>query len=180
MGRPPKNTKPLTADEITAAALKQLDLHGEKAVTFRQLAQYFNVTPMAIAHHVGTRDQLFNRIAAQIYQDTSPEINDQNSLNALKNSLERYCQKVISHPQLTHYIFANPTLIANSLDILTHQITQYLAQMIDDEIQIKILLGVIIDYTHGFAISTAAYQHQDGQTIKDYQQGLNWILSKIV
>lgn len=179
MGRPPKGAKPLILNDIITVALQQLDAQGEKAVTFRALAKYFNVTAMAITHHVGTREQLFAQMAAQVYQDIGGESFKKNPQDALKKSLEIYCQKVIRHPQLTQYIFTNPTLIADQLDVLTIQITQYLAQTVIDKTQVKTLLGVIVDYTHGFAISASAYSQQNGQKIEDYRHGLNWILSQL-
>ena len=52
-GRPA--TPRLTRDAILTEALALLD-QSETALTIRALAQRLNVTPMAIQHHIGTRD----------------------------------------------------------------------------------------------------------------------------
>ena len=51
--------------------------------------------------------------------------------------------------------------------------------------ELEMIVGVIVDYTHGFAISTAAFssineEQKDGmkgQTIDDYLHGLRWLLN---
>ena len=169
------------------AALALLDEGGDRAVTFRALAAKLDVTPMAITHHVGTRKQLFASLVARVYRDVGTEPLVAEPKARIRIMLERYCQCVIAHPNLVQCVFADPSLFSGQLVALTNAIAENLAMSGLESPQRETLGDVIIDYTHGFAFSAAAYSDSDKpngnaikkQTIDDYLRGLGWLLDNI-
>lgn len=167
-GRPATatQTKPaLTKSAILETALTMID--AGQPLTFRSLAAALGVTPMAIAHHAGTRDQLLADLIALCFAPLMPPTGD-TPQNRLRDLLSRYCQTVLLHPALITLTFANPALMAGPLLALT---THLRADLPSDTV-----LNLTIDYTHGFALSAAAAPPGAGPALSDYLNGLDWIL----
>ena len=121
IGRPSKNTSHLSKDTILTASLKLLDEGGDHAVTFRALAKELDVTPMAIAHHVGTRKELIASLVVQVYADMGKEPDLAEPKDRIRTMLEQYCECVIAHPNLVQCVFADPSLFSGQLVVLTRK-----------------------------------------------------------
>lgn len=163
-GRPtaPAVTKPA----ILETALAMIDAGAP--LTFRSLAIAHGVTPMAIAHHAGSRDQLLADLIALCFGPVMPPTGH-TPMARLRDVLTRYCQTVLLHPGLVNLTFANPALMAGPLaDLTTH---------LRAELPSDVVLNLTIDYTHGFALSAAAAPPGAGPTLSDYLAGLDWLLS---
>ena len=181
MGRPSKKSRTLSKEEILKRALQLLDERGRKALSFRTLAREYGVTPMAIAHHVGTKEEMLSSIISQVYKDVGEVSEERSPLKQLRCSLARYCCCVLRHPQLAKCILENPSLLSVQLLELTDLIKHNLSLLVTND-EVDIILNLIIDYTHGFAISVAEAASGDGvigPTMKDYLRSLDWILAKI-
>lgn len=181
IGRPSKKDSTLSKDRILALALEILDEGGEKALSFRSLAKRLHVTPMAVAHHVGSRHQMLTSLVAQVYEGlaVAPEIATPKA--CLKVILTRYCQRVVKHPNVAQLIFADRSLFVGQVVELTNAIRKNVAALVKCTEEADTLVGLIIDYTHGFAISAAANHDESIQspTIDDFHRGLDWILVHI-
>ena len=89
---------------------------------------------------------------------------------------------------LVQCVFADPSLFSGQLVVLTRKIGENLAMGGVSPSELEIMVNVIVDYTHGFAISAAAFSNTDkeqengmkGQTIDDYLRGLDWLLNDIL
>ena len=166
-------------------ALNLLDEGGNSAVTFRALAKEFDVTPMAIAHHVGTRKELMASLVAKVYADVGKEPDVSEIKERICTMLKQYCERAIAHPNLVQCVFADPSLFSGQLVVLTRKIEENLVMGGVKPSELEMIVGVIVDYTHGFAISAAAFSGTDeengmkGQTIDDYLRGLDWLLNDI-
>ena len=64
--RAPRNT--LSLASVVAAAVALADDHGLDAVTIRALAGRMGVTPMAIYHHVPSKEHLLDGLAEALYE----------------------------------------------------------------------------------------------------------------
>jgi len=181
-GRPTGSDSTLSKDRILAAALELLDEGGEQALSFRLLAKRLGVTPMAVAHHVGSRHQMQTALIAHVYEGVAAPQEGVTSPEArLRALLERYCRRVMAHPHVAMLIFADRSLFAGHVVALTEAVRTDIAAMISDQREADMLVNLIIDYTHGFAISAAA-NHDDGTqspTRDDYLRGLDWILTRM-
>ncbi len=180
IGRPPKGEASLTKDRVLAAALDILDTGGPKALSFRALAKRLDVTPMAIAHHVGTRHDLLTDLIARVYESVGDAPEDGTAEDRLRFLLIRYCRRVVEHPHVAQLIFADRSLFAGQVVKLTEAIRDNVAALAHGAGEADILVDLIIDYTHGFAISAAAGSGDDAPTIDDFRRGLDWILARIL
>ncbi|MCR9137313.1 MAG: TetR/AcrR family transcriptional regulator [Alphaproteobacteria bacterium] len=181
-GRPPKSDSTLSKDRILATALAVLDEGGQEALSFRILAKRLGVTPMAIAHHVGSRHQMLTGLIAQVYDGIAvPPEGDVAPEACVRLMLERYCGRVVAHPQIAQLIFADQSLFAGHVVALTDVVRTNIAALVSDPQEVDLLVDLIVDYTHGFAISAAANHTVNAQTpnADDYLRGLDWILVRL-
>lgn len=181
-GRPPKSDSTLSNDRILATALAVLDEGGQEALSFRTLAKRLGVTPMAIAHHVGSRRQMLTGLVAQVYEGIAAVPKGVVAPEAcVRLLLERYCRRVVAHPQIALLIFADQSLFTGHVVALTDAVRTNIAALVSDPPEADLLVDLIVDYTHGFAISAAANHNENTQspTIDDYLRGLDWILARL-
>lgn len=182
VGRPARSDSTLSKDRILAMALHILDEGGEQALSFRVLAKRLGVTPMAVAHHVGSRHQMLTALIAHVYEGVADPPMAVTAPDAcLRALLERYCRRVVAHPHVARLIFADQSLFAGHVVALTETVRTHLMAMVSNRREADMLVDLIIDYTHGFAISAAA-NHADATqspTIDDYLRGLDWILARL-
>ncbi len=183
MGRPAKSQKLLGKERIFEEAMLLLDEGSEPAVTYRELAKRLDVTAMAVKHHVGSRKELFQQLIVRAFEGTTDVPEELSGAAALTHRLESYCERVIAHPALMQSILANPALMPHQLHLLTAQIRSYVRSLLSNESEVEIVVGLIADYTHGFATSVATYRDGSsdvkGLRIEDYRRGLEWILARL-
>jgi len=182
LGRPSKDNLILSKDVILKEALHILDTYGEKKLSFRKLALKFDVTAMALKHHVGTRHDLLMGLVEIVYTDLdiSPEMI--NSKETIRQLLGAYCKKVLEHPNLTTLLLTDHSLINDQLIKLTTLIKNQVILLTHTNEEGALLTDVIIDYTHGFAIAAASQNKKTTMgslAIGDFHKGLDWILGRI-
>lgn len=178
IGRPSRGTKALSKTEVLNVALELLDENGEQKVSFRLIAQRLGVTAMAVAHHVGSRSSMFKQLASEIFADMGEPPAGETPSERLHFLLGRYCDAVLAHPNLVRYIFSDPTLFPEQLAKLTELIRSNIAALTVNE-QPDMLLNIIVDYTHGFALSVTAGEYDAESQRCSYRQGLDWIIRRI-
>lgn len=182
LGRPTRGSSLLSKDDILKHALYVLDTEGEKALSFRKLAKKFNVTAMALTHHVGTRGDILKSLVDIVYIDIEKIPITHNPKEAVRHLLGNYCKSVTKHPNLILLLLKEHSLINEQLIELTKLIRENTSLLVDDNEEGIILADLIIDYAHGFAIA-AASQNEDAShsklTLDDFYKGLDWILRRV-
>ncbi|UWQ37762.1 TetR family transcriptional regulator [Leisingera aquaemixtae] len=178
MGRPPKGSRTLSKDDVLRQALQLLDTGGSKALTFKALAEALGVTPMAVAHHAGTRDEMIASLVATAFEGSDTPSMAATPKLRLRDLMTRYCAQVTRHPELAKCILENPSLIGPSLTGLTQLIEAEIAAAGVTGAEARTLLCLIVDYTHGFAFAAAA---APGEALKidDFTPALDWVLDRI-
>ncbi|UWQ25233.1 TetR family transcriptional regulator [Leisingera aquaemixtae] len=178
MGRPPKGSRTLSKDDVLRQALQLLDTAGSKALTFKALAEALGVTPMAVAHHAGTRDEMIASLVATAFEGSDTPSMAATPKLRLRDLMTRYCAQVTRHPELAKCILENPSLIGPSLTGLTQLIEAEIAAAGVTGAEARPLLCLIVDYTHGFAFAAAA---APGEALKidDFTPALDWVLDRI-
>ncbi|WP_286852455.1 MULTISPECIES: TetR/AcrR family transcriptional regulator [Leisingera] len=178
MGRPPKGSRTLSKDDVLRQALQLLDTGGSKALTFKALAEALGVTPMAVAHHAGTRDEMIASLVATAFEGSDTPSMAATPKLRLRDLMTRYCAQVTRHPELAKCILENPSLIGPSLTGLTQLIEAEIAAAGVTGADARTLLCLIVDYTHGFAFAAAA---APGAALKidDFTPALDWVLDRI-
>jgi AcrR family transcriptional regulator len=185
MARPKKTESNLSKQTIIRLALSLLEENGSKAISFRSLADQLGVTAMAVKHHVGSKEELLRELVSMAFQDIATEAATTTPNETLLIIMERYCQKVVQHSKLLNEILINPALMDDQLSQLNTLIMEQLQKAGIEETKRHTVLGVIIDYTHGFAFSLAANTHTTSQhtnplSIDDYVEGLELLLNSLV
>lgn len=178
MGRPPKGSRTLSKDDVLRQALQLLDTGGSKALTFKALAEALGVTPMAVAHHAGTRDEMIASLVATAFEGSDTPSMAATPKLRLRDLMTRYCAQVTRHPELAKCILENPSLIGPSLTGLTQLIEAEIAAAGVTGAEARTLLCLIVDYTHGFAFAAAAAPGEALQ-IDDFTPALDWVLDRI-
>ncbi|NBE09101.1 TetR/AcrR family transcriptional regulator [Paragemmobacter ruber] len=142
-GRP--TTPRLTQDAILTEALALLD-QSETALTIRALAARMNVTPMAIQHHIGTRDALIHSLADRTYRGVTG--------TTIRELLTAYTATIRRHPTLTLALFRIPGPLPIGAQRITDTLDALLRQTLP-EAKAKLWRDILIDWAHGMALAQA-------------------------
>lgn len=177
-GRPARGAREISKAEVLNVALELLNNSEGQSVSFRLIAQQLGVTAMAVAHHVGSRREMLSQIATGVFSDMAEAAKGKTPAERLRFLLGRYCEVVLAHPGLLRCILADPELFPEQLARLTELIRSNIAALTTYE-QPDMLLNVIVDYTHGFALSVTAGVNDAQAQLSSYRQGLDWIISRI-
>lgn len=158
-GRPGKGDAGLSRHDVLTRALELVDVDGERGLTMRGLANALSVTPMALYHHVGNRDELIAALIDHVFGQIQPAVGaglaPEERIISLLNA---YCQCASDHRELILAVFRDPNAFAGPLGDLTEDLRSNL-QMLGLPIDsVDRWLGLLVDYTHGYAISQVAAQ----------------------
>lgn len=150
--KPGRPSQPrLTQGAILTEALSLL-AEGDHALTLRALATRLNVTPMAVQHHIGTRDALIRALADHVYAAvTSP--NEGPPHTRLHALLTAYAATTRAHPHLTLALFRIP----GPLPPQAQHITEALETLLDETglaaPNARLWRDILIDWAHGMALA---------------------------
>lgn len=150
--KPGRPSQPrLSQSTILTEALSLLD-EGDAALTLRALAARLQVTPMAIQHHIGTRDALIRALADHAYADiTAPD--DGPPQTRLRALISAYAAKVRAHPHLTLALFRIQGALPTEAQRMTDRLESLLAQSGLDAPEARLWRDILIDWAHGAALS---------------------------
>lgn len=176
-GRPTKTKATLSKGVILATALPLVQKDGTDNLSFRQLSDILNVTPMAIKYHVGTKQQLLAGLVELAFRDTLIRVAGDAPSDRIRYILTRYCRRACQHANLLRCILADPTLMSDEIHRITAAIRSN-TQMLNDGDPEDVMLNLLVDYTHGFVFSVAAAPAGHGPTERIFLRSLDWILSR--
>lgn len=111
---------PLTPHRITTTALDLVDRAGVEAFSMRALGRELGVDPMAVYHHVASKQRLFDGIAATVWGEVElPDAGDhwEARLRALASEVRRV---LIRHAGALPIIATRSSLETGSLHVLEH------------------------------------------------------------
>lgn len=134
----------LTRDAILTEALALLD-QGETALTLRALAARLDVTPMAIQHHIGTRDALVHALADRVLAET-----DGSTLHALMSA---YTATIRAHPNLTLALFRVAAPLPKEAQRITDRLHALLRAQGLPDATATLWRDILIDWAHGMALA---------------------------
>jgi len=175
-GRPQKAEQKLSKQVILQTALPLIRKDGADAVSFRGLAKQLDVTPMAVAYHVGDKRKLLADLAELAFKNTLKRVAGTTPEDRARNILRAYCARVIENAPLLRAILNDTSLIGSELKQITaalHACTRELDSNDDGQT----LLFLLIDYTHGFALSAASGENNP-LTVDNCMPGIDWILTR--
>ncbi|APC11085.1 MULTISPECIES: TetR/AcrR family transcriptional regulator [Providencia] len=153
-GRPPANQQTISLELIVTKAIEMLDDNKVDNLSMRMLAKKINVNPMALYHYFSDKDALIQAIANRLYQDIQlPDLPD--LYQQIESLLLHYRQKVTLYPQITLAIFSSPNAFPEQAKRITEILTQQLMKLGLSQIEATKWGHILIDYTHGEALSVS-------------------------
>ncbi len=182
VGRPTNDKLVLSKEDIVKKALEILDEKGENGLSYRKLAKEFGVTAMALKHHVGSRQNLLESIVELVYKNVNAHTVSSDSKQTIKVLLGNYCKCVFRHPNISKMVLADHSLLNQELFELTNAIRKHATLLVKDKEEGILFADVIVDYTHGFALSAASENEKTDLgtlTINDFYKGLDWLLARV-
>lgn len=150
--KPGRPSQPrLTRDAILTEALHLLD-QSETALTIRALAQRLQVTPMAVQHHIGTRDALIHALADHVLTpvETPTEGPPKTRLRAL---LTAYTAAITAHPNLTLALFRIPGPLPREAQRITDALGTLLLSQGLSAAKARLWRDILIDWAHGMTLA---------------------------
>lgn len=164
-GRPTKKHSPLSRADVLSRALELLDTVGERRLTMRALAKGMSVTPMALYHHVGNRDELVVALVEHVFGRLNTRIpSDLDAPAKIETLLSEYYTLGAEHPELLLIVFRDQAAFARPLREITEALRSNLRKMGLNASDAERWLGILIDYTHGYALSQVS--RTEGATTK--------------
>ena len=152
--KPGRPSQPrLTRDALLAEALSLLDT-GEHALTIRALALRLTVTPMAVQHHIGSRDALIRDLADHVYAAVTATEPD-----ALGSLLQSYAAAVRAHPHLTLALFRASGPLPREAQRITDTLETLLLAQTARPPMARIWRDILIDWAHGMALAQSPQDH---------------------
>ncbi|QTD57334.1 TetR/AcrR family transcriptional regulator [Parasphingorhabdus cellanae] len=180
VGRPKKGQESVTRSDIVTAGLDILKTGGERSLTMRGLAKSLSVTPMALYHHTGNREELIQVLADAVYDNVLDNLpKDDSPFERIQALLMAYCERVAIFPELTLCIFREPSAFAGQVKRITESLHGELVATKLPAKSINIWLDVLVDYTHGHALAQSVQTSSDtagSMTTGDYQAGVRLLL----
>lgn len=150
--KPGRPSQPrLTQTAILTEALTLLN-EGDHALTLRALATRLNVTPMAIQHHIGSRDALIRALADHVHAPVAaPAAGPPH--HRLRALVTAYAATTRAHPHLTLALFR----IAGPLPPQAQRITEALETLLGEAglaaPAARLWRDILIDWAHGMALA---------------------------
>ena len=124
-------------------------------MSMRALAKELSVTPMALYHHVGNRDELIAALIEQVFGQITSEVDSNHSPSKkIEVLLNAYCKRAVAHPELILLVFRDLRAFTGPLEDLTKCLQSYLQMTGLTGSEVEHWLGLLVDYTHGYALSS--------------------------
>ncbi|MBF9032750.1 TetR family transcriptional regulator [Rhodobacterales bacterium HKCCE2091] len=152
----------ISRDDILDAGLAILRDEGHRGLTMRALSRALGVTPMALYHHVGARDELVGLLAKRVFEGiaTPPGGDPAATIAAL---VTRYAERATAHSELVLTVFRTPSAMDGPLQEITEALRGALADTGLDRQGAEDWLALFVDYAHGFTLSGAADPGTEGE-----------------
>lgn len=106
--RNPRPREPLSRERIVEQAIALVESEGEEALTMRRLGSALGVQAMSLYHHVGSRDELTEAIAARLFEPA----HDLDLGTDWRDAADRFAhtlrQMAIGHPRAFRLVGLRP------------------------------------------------------------------------
>lgn len=166
-GRPP-----LTRQRIIETALALIDEVGLDGLSMRQLGRRLEVDPMAIYHHLPSKDELLQAVVRHVFAKLPVRSAGGSWQQRVKQWARDYRGVAGSHPNLVLRIVAEPLAVAVAAVQANESLYAALeAGGLPADI---VMLGadLIVDYVNGVAVATATGAVQDPAALAAFEAEL--------
>lgn len=177
---------PLSPERIDAAALALVDQGGMAALSMRKLGAALGVDPMAIYHHVPSKQELFHRLVRHVFAGM-PEPDRTGAWDdRVRAWAHAYRMVVAAHPALVLTIITDQEAVAVATAASAEELRDALASAGLDDAAVDLCADVVVDHANGAVLACAT--RPDGTEPSDemasffaraYAEGLEVVLAGI-
>jgi AcrR family transcriptional regulator len=161
--RAPRNT--LNRELVLGEAMALVDAEGLAALTIRLLATRLGVKPMALYHHVASKDALLDGLIEQVFTEMALPTPDGNWRDELARRSRSVRAVLIAHPWAIHLLDSR-TSTARPATLLHHEAVLSTLHSAGCSTNVAIrAYGLLDSYVYGFVlqeVSMPAVGHPDG------------------
>lgn len=108
----------LTVDEIVDVALGMVRAEGLGALTMRRLADELRVTPMAVYHHLPSKQDLLRRVVERIGVDVRLPHDGRPWTDQMRHYAMRWREELHRHPGVARHLLTQDAPPATALRVL--------------------------------------------------------------
>jgi AcrR family transcriptional regulator len=134
---------------------------------------------MSLYHHVTDRAGLLRALSDRLYGDVLQGVDEAGGpVEGIRMLLTRYYDAVVTHPQLTLAIFAEPAAFAGASRDITDRLTGLLAVLTPAHLLWR---DILVDHAHGSGLALIAARGDDVRraALRDaYLQALDCLLGQ--
>ncbi|HEX7133092.1 MAG TPA: TetR/AcrR family transcriptional regulator [Iamia sp.] len=177
---------PLTPERIDAAALALVDEGGMAALSMRKLGAALGVDPMAIYHHVPSKQELFHRLVRHVFAampapDPTGAWDDR-----VRAWAHAYRMVVAAHPALVLTVVTDQAAVAVAAAAATEELHAALASAGLDDAEVDLCADVVVDHANGAVLAcapapdgTPPSPELESYLARAYAEGLEVVLAGI-
>jgi AcrR family transcriptional regulator len=147
---------PLTREAIVAAALRVIDEAGLDALSMRRLGRELGVDPMAVYHHIPTKDDVLRAVVRQVFGELRTEPDGTSWREQVMDWARSYRAMALAHPNLVLRILAD----LESVAIAATEANESLYGALDaaglEPMDAVRGADTIVDFVHGVVLAEAA------------------------
>lgn len=160
----PKRQPGLDVATVVKASLAIADAEGVERLTMRRLATELGVTPMAIYHHVESKEQLLDIVADESLRDLPPVDVDRPWRDELAGLFLAFHQLFLSHPALASVMAQRPLEGPNAVAVAESVLTMFARAGFSDDHAVSALIS-LFNYTIGASLyRLSRRQHDAGRS----------------
>ncbi len=148
--------QPLTAEGITAAAVKLADAEGLEAVSIRRIAAVLDARPMSLYNHFDSKDDLLAAMADEVSREVlvEPPLPEE-WREAVRAIAMRLYAAMITHPWLVVLFGRQPSFGPNATK-LAKQMAEAVSTLPLEQAEVWTMLGTVNDYVLGHTLRAVA------------------------
>lgn len=177
---------PLTPERIDAAALALVDEGGIKALSMRRLGAALGVDPMAIYHHVPSKQALFHRLVRHVFSAMPAPDPTGTWDDRVRAWAHAYRTVVAAHPALVLTIVTDAEAVAVAARTAVGELHDALASAGLDDAAVDLCADVVVDHANGAVLACAPgpdgsppAPELESHLARAYAEGLEVVLAGI-
>jgi TetR/AcrR family transcriptional regulator, tetracycline repressor protein len=147
---------PLTREAIVAAALRVIDEAGLDALSMRRLGRELAVDPMAVYHHIPTKEDVLRAVVREVFGGLRVEPAGRSWREQVVAWAQSYRAMALAHPNLVLRILADLESVAIAATEANESLYAALDQAGLDPLDAVRGADTIVDFIHGVVLAEAA------------------------
>lgn len=147
---------PLTREAIIAAALRVIDEAGLDALSMRRLGRELGVDPMAVYHHIPTKDDVLRAVVRHVFGELRTEPVGTSWREQVISWARSYRAMALAHPNLVLRILADLESVAIAATEANESLYAALDRAGLDPLDAVRGADTIVDFIHGVVLAEAA------------------------